>query len=73
MVLALVVLSTIKGTLISYFDLSTISATALPLALAAVGEAIGKRAGHVRVIQFRALAKLKDELLRRGYGGEEMA
>jgi ribose transport system permease protein len=40
MVLALVILSAIKGKLISYFDLSTISATALPLALAAMGEAL---------------------------------
>lgn len=40
----------------------------------AVGEAIGKRPGHVRVIQFRAMAKLREELLRRGYrGGEETA
>ncbi len=38
---------------------------------AAVGEAIGRRPGHVRVIQFRAMAKLRDELLRRGYGGAE--
>lgn len=38
---------------------------------AAVGEAIGKRAGNVRVIQFRAMAKLREELLRRGYGGAE--
>ncbi|HAX82754.1 MAG TPA: hypothetical protein DCY40_09335 [Actinobacteria bacterium] len=40
---------------------------------AAVGEAIGKRPGHVRVIQFRAMAKLREELLRRGYGAEETA
>jgi len=37
----------------------------------AVGEAIGKRPGHVRVIQFRAMAKLREDLLRRGYGGTE--
>ena len=37
----------------------------------AVGKAIGKRPGNVRVIQFRAMAKLREELLRRGYGGEE--
>jgi ribose transport system permease protein len=40
MVLAIAILSAIKGKLISYFDVSTISATAVPLALAAVGEAI---------------------------------
>lgn len=39
----------------------------------AVGKAIGKRPGNVRVIQFRAMAKLREELLRRGYGTEEAA
>ena len=37
----------------------------------AVGRAVGKRPGNVRVIQFRAMAKLREELLRRGYGAEE--
>ena len=39
----------------------------------AVGRAIGKRPGNVRVIQFRAMAKLREELRRRGYGSEETA
>jgi RNA polymerase sigma-70 factor (ECF subfamily) len=38
---------------------------------AAVGRAVGKRPGNVRVIQFRAMAKLREELIRRGYGAEE--
>ena len=33
-----------------------------------VAEAVGKRAGNVRVIQSRALGKLREELARRGYG-----
>ncbi len=39
----------------------------------AVGRAVGKRPGTVRVIQFRAMAKLREELIRRGYGAEEKA
>lgn len=38
---------------------------------AEVGAAVGKRPGHVRVIQFRAMAKLREELVRRGYGEGE--
>jgi len=33
-----------------------------------VASAVGKRRGNVRVIQTRALAKLREELVRRGYG-----
>lgn len=35
---------------------------------AEVGAAVGKRSGTVRVIQHRALAKVRAELVRRGYG-----
>lgn len=34
-----------------------------------VGRAVGRRPGTVRVIQSRALEKVRSELLRRGYGG----
>lgn len=40
---------------------------------AAVGRVIGKRPGNVRVIQFRALGKLREELVRRGYRSEEVS
>ncbi len=33
-----------------------------------VARAVGKRPGNVRVIQSRAMGKLRDELVRRGYG-----
>ncbi|MGH8945424.1 MAG: RNA polymerase sigma factor [Acidimicrobiia bacterium] len=35
-----------------------------------VASAVGKEPGNVRVIQSRALAKVRDELQSRGYGGE---
>jgi len=35
-----------------------------------VARAVGKRAGNVRVIQSRAMGKLRAELIRRGYGTE---
>lgn len=38
-----------------------------------VAKAVGKRPGNVRVIQSRAMTKLRDELVRRGYGTEEKA
>jgi RNA polymerase sigma-70 factor (ECF subfamily) len=38
---------------------------------AEVGRAVGKRPGTIRVIQSRALAKVRDELVRRGYGGDD--
>jgi RNA polymerase sigma-70 factor (ECF subfamily) len=38
---------------------------------AEVAKAVGKRAGNVRVIQSRALAKVRAELERRGYVMEE--
>jgi len=38
---------------------------------AEVANAVGKRAGNVRVIQSRALAKVRAELERRGYAMEE--
>ena len=38
---------------------------------AEVAKAVGKRAGNVRVIQSRALAKVRAELERRGYAMEE--
>ena len=34
-----------------------------------VGQAVGKRPGTVRVIQSRALKRVRAELIRRGYGG----
>lgn len=40
MAAAILILSATKGKFISYFDLSTVSATAVPLALAAIGETI---------------------------------
>ena len=36
-----------------------------------VAAAVGKRRGNVRVIQTRALAKLREELVRRGYTGSD--
>jgi len=38
-----------------------------------VAKAVGKRAGNVRVIQSRAMGKLREELIRRGYGTDGMA
>ena len=35
-----------------------------------VARAVGKRPGNVRVIQSRALGKLRAELVRRGYGAD---
>ena len=37
-----------------------------------VAAAVGKRTGNVRVIQTRALAKLREELVSRGYGSSGM-
>lgn len=38
-----------------------------------VARAVGKRPGNVRVIQSRAMAKLRAELIRRGYGSDGLA